>query len=48
MRYLLIVLLAGCSQLPSVKNCQHVTYTRDYSLVKIYAECDTSKSGTEE
>lgn len=44
------IALLGCNtiaaQLPSVQNCQHVTYTRDYSVAKVYLECDTSKSGT--
>lgn len=46
---LIALIFTGCntitSRLPSVENCQHVTYQRDYSLVKIQAECDTLKSG---
>jgi len=47
---LIALTLTACntiaSRLPSVENCQHVNYQRDYSVVKIQAECDTSQSGT--
>ena len=47
---LIALTLTACntitSRLPSVENCQHVNYQRDYSVVKIQAECDTSLSGT--
>jgi hypothetical protein len=46
----ILVFLTGCqtigAQLPSVQNCQRVTYVREYSEVKLYAECDVAKSGT--
>lgn len=46
---LLALVLTSCgtiaSRLPSVDNCQHVSYQRDYSVVKIQAECDVLKSG---
>lgn len=46
---LLCLFLTGCStitsRLPSVENCQHVNYQRDYSVVKITAECDVLQDG---
>lgn len=49
-----LTLLEGCGgatrylaeQLPSVQNCQHVEYVRDYSNVELKASCDMSRSGT--
>lgn len=45
-----LLFLTGCqtigAQLPSVQNCQHVEYVRDYSNVTLKAECDVAKSGT--
>jgi hypothetical protein len=47
----IVITLSGCNllvrELPSVENCQHVSYIRDYSKMKIVAECDLNKSGTE-
>jgi hypothetical protein len=44
--YLLLpLLLPGCVYLPSVANCQHVTYTRDFARVQITAECDMLRDG---
>ena len=40
---ILAVLVTGCStvfmRLPSVQNCQHVTYQRDYNHVQLTADC---------
>lgn len=43
------LVLTGCNsvfvQLPSVQNCQRVTYTREYSQVQIVAQCDLARDG---
>lgn len=46
---LVSLLVVGCTslaaKLPSVDNCQHVTYARDYSKIQITADCDVANSG---
>jgi hypothetical protein len=40
---LLAALLGGCNAfmlLPSVQNCQHVIYQRDYNRVTVAADCE--------
>lgn len=34
-----VLLLAGCSAMPTMKYCEHVEYIRDGSRIKLTAEC---------
>lgn len=42
---LAVLLLAGCSAMPTMKYCDHVEYVRDGSRIKLTAECQAPVGG---
>lgn len=40
-----ILLLPGCSVLPSMKYCDKVAYLREGAQISLYAECQTPIGG---